>query len=267
MIIPIPDGYFTVVTYILSAILGLCVGSFLNVVIYRVPNKMNLAKPASHCPQCGYKLRFYDNIPIISYCILGGRCRSCKKHIPFRYTAVEAANMLLWIACVRRFSDNLIYMLAAMLACSLMLCVASVDLEHKIIPDRFQIALLVPATVAIFTDANTVWYDHLIGGGAAFAVFLLLALIAGKLLGREALGSGDIKLVGVLGLLLGWQKLLIMMIIASVSGSIVMLILKKRSKDGESPETPFAPFLSAGAIISLLFGDAIIKLYLGLLLG
>lgn len=267
MIIPIPDGYLTVVTYILAAIVGLCVGSFLNVVIYRVPNKMSLAKPASHCPQCGYKLKFYDNIPIISYCILRGRCRSCKKHIPFRYTAVEAATMLLWIACVWRFSDNLIYMIAAMLACSVMVCVAFVDLEHKIIPDRFQIALLVPAIAAIFTDTHTVWYDHLIGGGAAFVVFLLLALVAGKILGREALGGGDIKLVGVLGLMLGWQKLLIMMIIASVAGSIVMLILKKRSEERESPETPFAPFLTAGALIALLFGDAVIDLYLGLLLG
>lgn len=267
IIFSIPDGLYTVVTYVLAGIVGLCVGSFLNVVIYRLPNGMSLAKPASHCTSCGYKLKFYDNIPIVSYCLLGGRCRSCKQRISFRYTAVEAANMLLWLLCVLRFRTNAVYMAVAMLVCSVSLCVAFIDIEHQIIPDSLQIALAIPAVVAIFVDTHTVWYDHLIGAGAAFIILFAVSAVGEKALGREALGGGDVKLVTVCGLLLGWQKLILMMLIASVSGSIVMLAAKHRQGDGESRETPFAPFLTAGTVIAMLFGDAIISAYLGILIG
>ena len=103
------DNYIIIVTYILAGLIGLCVGSFLNVVIYRVPNGMNISKPASHCTKCGYELRWYDNIPILSYLMLGGKCRKCKEHISIRYTLVEIFNMLLWLLSVYLFLKKVLY--------------------------------------------------------------------------------------------------------------------------------------------------------------
>ena len=100
------DDYILIVTYILSGLIGLCVGSFLNVVIYRIPNNMNLSKPASHCPKCDYQLHWYDNIPVLSYLMLGGKCRKCKQPISIRYMLVELSNMLLWLLAVYLFWEN-----------------------------------------------------------------------------------------------------------------------------------------------------------------
>ncbi len=260
--IVIPEGFYFVTACVLAGVLGLCVGSFLNVVIYRIPREMSIVRPASHCPKCGYKLKWYDNIPIISYCILGGKCRSCKAHISFRYTLVETANCILWIFSVYWFKNNFIYALIAMAICSLSLCIFCIDYEHMLIFDRFQIAILVFGIAAIFFD-HTVWYDHLIGGAVGLLVFMGVAVIMGRILGREALGGGDVKLAAVTGLFLGWQKLIIMMLVASIGGSIIMLIIRIKTK--EDKEVCFGPFLTVGLLTAMFFGTNIIDRYLTLL--
>lgn len=265
MIFPIPDGYYLIITYVLGAIIGLCVGSFLNVVIYRVPLGMSVAFPASHCPKCGYKLRWYDNIPVLSYIILGGKCRSCKEHISFRYTLVELLTAALWVLCVYLFNDNVIYMVCAIITCSVGVCVTFIDLEHMIIPDRFHLIMLPVAVLSIFCDAEYDYISHLIGFGAAIILFIGIAWLGKKILKREALGGGDVKLAIVSGLLLGWQKLILMMLVASVVGSVVMLV--KRVKNGESKEIPFAPFLVFGLLVALLVGNPIISAYAALIVG
>ena len=258
--------YFKVITYVLSALLGLCVGSFLNVVIYRVPEKMNLAKPASHCPKCGYQLKWYDNIPVVSYIILGGKCRNCKEHISFRYTFVEIINALLWVACVAVFWEKSIPYACLMAAvCSVSICIAFIDLEHMLIFDRFQIMLLVLGAASIPFDKDVVWYSHLIGFAAGFIVFFAFAKIGEKVFGREALGGGDVKLAAVMGLLLGWEKLILSVIIASVVGSIVLVILRRSRGDEKNTEYPFGPFLILGLDASLLLGNLIMEWYKGIL--
>ena len=253
----------------LAGAIGLCVGSFLNVVIYRVPLGMSVVAPPSHCPKCDSPIRWYDNIPVLSYLILGGKCRRCGEPISFRYTAVEIGNCLLWLACVWRFSaDSLPYALLCLPATAALVCVFCIDWEHQIIPDRFQILLGVLAIGATVFDPSPVsggsqWWSHLIGLAAGFGVFFLLAVVAGKILGRDALGGGDIKLCAVMGLFLGWQKLLLSVLIASVAGSVIILLLRSRRR--ENPEFPFAPFLVSGFLISLLFGDSIMIWYLSLL--
>ncbi|MBR7091839.1 MAG: prepilin peptidase [Clostridia bacterium] len=264
MIFAIPQGYYLMVTYILAGLIGLCVGSFLNVVIYRVPEHMSLAKPASHCPQCGYVLKWYDNIPILSYCMLGGKCRSCREHISLRYTVVEAANMLLWLLCVRLFYQNVILMGAAMLICSVCLCVCCIDLEKMIIPDRFQVLLAAAGVAVTLTDQRWNWLSHVIGAVAGGVVFYLVAWLVSSRLEREAMGGGDIKLAAAAGLILGWQRLLLMVLLASVSGSIVMLIRQKRT--GESVETPFGPFLTGALLVALMAGNLLVDAYISLLL-
>lgn len=259
------DKYYLAVAYILAGIVGLCVGSFLNVVIYRVPNKMSIAKPNSHCPACNYELRWYDNIPVISYLILGGKCRSCKGHISFRYTVVEIANAVLWVLCVHLFWEKSIALTCIYaLVFSVFICIFFIDLEHKLIFDRFQIILLVLGIINIFFDKDYGWLSHIIGAAAGFAVFFLVAWVFEKVTGREGLGGGDVKLALVAGLLLGWERLILSLIIATVPSAIIMSIATK-GKEGEDREFPFAPFLILGFSVAILFGTQILNWYLSFL--
>ena len=259
------EEYYKIVAYILGGLLGVCVGSFLNVVIYRTPLGMRLDKPDSHCPKCGYKLRWYDNIPVISYLILGGKCRSCKDKISFRYTAVELANTVLWLLCTFLFWEKSIPLACIyMIVCSVFLCVFFIDLEHQIIFDRFQIILLVLGVASIFFDKDYGWLSHIIGGVSGFAVFYLISWGFEKLCGKEGLGGGDVKLAGVVGLLLGWERLLLGLLIATIPAAVIMLILSK-GKKVENRQFPFAPFLVVGFGASMLFGTQIIGWYLSLL--
>lgn len=260
------NDYYLIVTYILGGILGLCVGSFLNVVIYRVPEGMSLASPPSHCPRCKYSLKWYDNIPVLSYIILGGKCRSCKTHISFRYTAVELTNTLLWLLSVYAYAkDNLPYAIICALGCSVLVCIFFIDLEHKIIPDRFQIILGLLGIAAIFFDKNTQWYSHLVGAAAGGTVFGLVAYFGSRKYGKEALGGGDIKLSIVSGLLLGWEKFLVAMLVATVGGSIILLSLRAKKDQAKDTEYPFAPFITAGIAFALFFGDKLIDAYVSLI--
>jgi leader peptidase (prepilin peptidase)/N-methyltransferase len=156
------DNYIIIVTYILAGLIGLCVGSFLNVVIYRVPNGMNISKPASHCTKCGYELRWYDNIPILSYLMLGGKCRKCKEHISIRYTLVEIFNMLLWLLSVYLFfEESIVYCIISMIASSLLICIFFIDLEHMLIFNRFSISIAILGIIAMFFDNYTNILDHI----------------------------------------------------------------------------------------------------------
>ena len=265
------DEYIEIVAYVMFAIVGLCVGSFLNVVIYRVPNKMNLAFPASHCTTCDYTLKWYDNIPVLSYLMLGGKCRSCKQRISPRYMLVEIFNALLWTLSVLMFWDSTaegrIYAITAAVLSSVLICIFFIDLEHMLIFNRFTIIVAVSGLSTMFTDSFTEWYDHLIGALAGGAVFLAIYFGAILILKREGLGFGDVKLAAAAGFALGWQKLILAMLIASVVGSVVLLLLKLIRKDEKSTEYPFGPFMSAGILLALFFGSPVINWYLGLIFG
>lgn len=256
------EKYYLIVTYILVSIVGICVGSFLNVVIYRLPNNMSLVKPNSHCPKCNYELHWYDNIPIISYLLLKGRCRKCKEKISIRYTIVEIINGLLWVLCLYLFlNKSIIITIIYMIILSIFICIFFIDLEHKIILDRFQIMLLILSIIITIIDKEN-YLEHIIGGLAGFIIFLLIAILFLKIKHQESLGGGDIKLVGVIGLLLGWKQLLLSLLIATIPAAIIMTIINR--KTNEEKEFPFAPFLVIGFTISLLFGSNIINWYLSL---
>ena len=279
-------GFILILSYILVGLLGAIIGSFLNVVIYRLPNKMSLSFPPSHCPKCNYKLKWYDNIPIISYIILGGKCRKCKAPISFRYTAVEFLNMALWILCVYVFLDGktspvslnapqFAYMIICMIAISVFLCMAFIDLEHTYIPDGMQITIGVLAAIALcldFTNARglgfndgIMWYDRLIGCGGALVLFLLIYLGGYLAYKREAMGIGDIKLVAVAGLLLGWQSMIVALIIGAVTAAIVMVIARKVRNDEKNHEYPLGPFLVTGILVAMFAGQKLFELYTSLM--
>ena len=249
--------------YLLTIILGLVVGSFLNVLIYRVPLGKNIAFPASHCPNCKAQLRWYDNIPVLSWLMLGGRCRYCKNPISPVYIIVEILNMLLWLVCVFVFwKTSIVLAVAFALISSILIVITFIDFKHKWIPDRFQIALLVlGVVVAIFGPLG--WQTHLIGlfvGGGILLAFYGIGRLVFK---REALGIGDIKLMAVCGLILGWQGVILALILGSVVGAVSCLILRALSKTGEV-EFAFAPYLALGTVIAMFFGQDIIGLYLSL---
>lgn len=252
--------------YVLAGLLGLCVGSFLNVVIYRLPNAISLSNPGSHCPQCEYALKWFDNIPVLSFLLLRGRCRACGKRISPRYMAVELANALLWLLSVALFYKvSLVYMAVAMVVSSLLICVFCIDLEHMLIFDRFHILLALCGMVAMFTDGFTVWSDHLIGAVVGGAVFAGLYFGSIAILKTEGLGLGDVKYAAAAGLLLGWQKFIPAILIGSVLGAVFMVAANRIRHAEKRTEYPFGPFLAVGTLIAMFFGNAIIGWYWNLL--
>jgi leader peptidase (prepilin peptidase)/N-methyltransferase len=253
--------------YILSGILGLCVGSFLNVVIYRLLNGMNLNKPGSHCTRCNYSLKWYDNIPVLSYCFLGGKCRKCKTPISPRYMIVEIVNAVFWLLAAFLFwEQSPVYACAVMVVCSSLICIFFIDLEHMLIYNRFTVLVALGGLVAMFTKPDTLWYEHLIGAAVGGLSFLGLYYGAIAALKREGMGFGDVKYAAAAGLLLGWKNFLFAILVGSVAGAIVIVLANRLTKADKEKEYPFGPFLVAGTLLALFFGDSIISWYLGFLL-
>ena len=262
------EEFILISVYVLFGIFGLCVGSFLNVVIYRLPNGMSLSKPSSHCTKCDYVLRWYDNIPVLSYLMLLGKCRKCKEPISPRYMIVEIINALLWLLSAYLFwESSAIYAVASAIVASTLICVFFIDLEHLLIFDRFHVIIFIAGFVAIHTDKSTRWYDHVLGSLICGGFFLLFYFVALKVLKKEGLGFGDVKLAFSVGLLLGWQRFLLALVIASVSASIILLIVRKIRNDEEGHEYPFGPFIAVGSLVAMYFGAPLIDWYVGLLTG
>lgn len=268
------DEFNLISSYILIGLIGLCVGSFLNVVIYRLPNNMSLSRPGSHCTKCRYELRWYDNIPVVSYLMLGGKCRSCKAQISWRYPAVELSHMLLWLmAAFVYWQKNRVLAVVYMLTFSVYTCIFFIDIDHQLIFDRFQIVLLLLAVVTVFVDKEYGWPAHLIGGVGGFAFFYLISAAFSALMKKEGLGGGDIKLVGVTGLMLGWERLLLSILLATIPAAVMMTGYTALRRDHEQADAcaqeelrfPFAPFLVFGFTVALLFGKPIIEWYLSLM--
>ena len=262
------DSYILICVYILAGLLGLCVGSFLNVVIYRLPREMSLSHPGSHCTKCDYVLRWYDNIPILSWMMLGGRCRSCREPISVRYTVVELVNTALWLLSVMLFwQQSPTYAVVCALVCSVLICIFYIDLEHMLIYNRFVLLVALGGLITMFYDGYTKPLDHVIGalvGGGVFALLYFGALLLFK---REAMGFADVKLAAAAGLLLGWQKFILAILVGSVVGSVVLVILNRVKKQERNTEYPFGPFIVGGMLLALLAGEPILTWYVGLLLG
>lgn len=260
--------FYELSAYVLIFILGLCIGSFLCVVIYRVPRGMSIFTPPSHCGACGYTLRPYDNIPILSYLLLGGKCRRCRTHISYRYPAVELCNALLWLLSAYLFSDeSIVYAAASAVVCSALMCIFCIDIEFMLIYDRFTLTVAVCGVAAALSDTYTTFPDHIIGviiGGGVFATLYFASL---RLIGREGVGFGDVKLAAATGLFLGWQKLLLAMLITSLFACAVILPYDKRYHNDNGDEYPFAPFICIGTAVAMFFGDPILTWYIDLILG
>lgn len=244
--------------YIISFVLGSIIGSFLNVCIYRIPNGESIILPSSHCPHCKGNIRFYDNIPIINFIILGGKCRQCNGPISWRYPVVEFLNGTGYFFILWRFgltTEAVIYSLLF----SALVVITFIDLDHQIIPDLITlpgipIGFLLASTVLPAGVKNSL-VGILLGGG-------LLYLVA--FVSRGGMGGGDIKLMAMVGAFLGWKAVLLTIFIGSLLGSIVGIFLMVFKGKGRKHPVPFGPFLSLGTIVSIFWGKEIILWYLNL---
>lgn len=243
---------------------GIIIGSFLNVVIYRLPQGKSIVNPPSSCPACGKRIEFYDNIPLLSYLVLRGRCRSCGARISPRYPLVEFLAGFSAVFATYNLGAGFAGFEAVFLS-FLFIAIFFIDLDHTIIPDVFTYPGIVIGFAVSFIPGGFVdWKQSaigiVVGGGAFFLVRLLGRIIFGK----EALGLGDVKFAAMLGAFLGWQRLLLVLVLASFMGSIVGIALIMFSEKGRKSYIPFGPFLVAGAWITIFYGKIIIDAYLEL---
>ncbi|MEZ4525452.1 MAG: prepilin peptidase [Desulfobacterales bacterium] len=227
---------------------GLCIGSFLNVCIYRIPESKSIVSPPSSCPQCGYRIRYYDNIPVISYLLLRGKCRQCHVPISFRYPMVEltAGFFALWVYF--RFGLTL-EALIHFVFISVLLVITFIDMDHRIIPDVISLPGIPLFFLASFAVPSLTYKDSLLGiilGGGSLYMVALSYLLLTK---REGMGGGDIKLLAMMGGLLGWQGVLFTIFVSSAIGTVIGTAIMLARHKNMKLALPFGPFLALGAVI------------------
>jgi leader peptidase (prepilin peptidase)/N-methyltransferase len=236
---------------------GLVLGSFLNVVAARVPLRRSVVKPASACMSCGTEIAWRDNIPLVSWALLRGRCRHCGARIPWRYPAVELSTAVLVAACLLVFGLTAYAFLAAGF-CAVLVAISAIDIEHRIVPNR----IVVPATVVVLV-ANTLIdpsVEWLLGGLAGFLFLFIAAVIY-----PAGMGMGDVKLAALLGVMLG-RNVAVALLAGMLLGMVpsVVLLVRHGSR-ARKMGIPFAPFLAGGGIVALFFGEPLLDAYLSLL--
>jgi leader peptidase (prepilin peptidase) / N-methyltransferase len=241
----------------IAALFGAVLGSFLNVVIYRLPRGESLSHPPSRCPSCGSPVKPYDNIPIVSWLILRGRCRSCGAPISPRYPLVEALTaVLMALVPICLGVDDEIWIGFALVL--ILVPLTFIDIDHRILPNKITYPAVPLAIVLVAVFETDALPEHLIAGAAAFAFLFAAAWFYPK-----GMGVGDVKLAGVMGLYLGRNvapALLVAFLLGTVVGIGVMA--RKGVREGRKTAIPFGPFLAAGALVGLYFGDDMVDWYL-----
>ncbi len=241
---------------VLALVGGLVVGSFLNVVVHRLPLCQSLVTPGSHCPSCDAPVKPYDNVPVLSWLALRGRCRSCREPISPRYPLVEAATAVLFVAVVLvKGADRNVWLGLVLVA--VLVPVTLIDLDHRIIPNKIMLPAAIAAPVILALTTPDRLLEHLIAGAIAGG-FLLLAALAYP----SGMGMGDVKLAGVLGLYLGWG-VAPAMLVAFLAGTLVgaLIMARKGVREGRKTAVPFGPFLAFGGLVGLFAGPAIVGWY------
>lgn len=252
--------------YFVVGLFGALVGSFLNVCIYRLPRHESIAWPGSHCPSCSHPIVWYDNIPIVSYALLGGRCRNCATPIPYRYPVVEALNAFGYVGIVLVFGITWSAATYGILY-SALLVVAGTDLSHKIIPNVITFPGIVLGLLSAATILPLGLFEGLLGVVVGGGILWLLAWVSPYLFGKEGMGGGDIKLLAMIGAFLGWKPALMTIMVGSFLGSLVGVSLIAAKVIRREDYIPFGPFLVCGALVSLFFGQFLLDWYQGLLAG
>ena len=244
------------VIFAMLALFGLCVGSFLNVLIYRIPKGEEFVKTPSHCMKCGHNLKWYENIPLFSWLIQGGKCRACGVKLSAQYPIVEALNGAMWLLTGIVFRGDWITVALYCGLFSMLLTLTMIDWRTYTIPNGINLTIFILGLIRLVTDLQN-WPLYVVGMLSVSLVFLLLYVLTRG----NGLGMGDIKLVGAAGLLLGWQNMLLAVLVGSVSGAVIHSV---RMRHGEGHKLAFGPYLAAGMWLAALAGGPIIKAYIGL---
>jgi leader peptidase (prepilin peptidase) / N-methyltransferase len=254
---------FMAVFSFFAFLFGATVGSFLNVCIYRLPRNESIVFPASRCPGCGVKIAPYDNIPILSWTILRGRCRSCGGCISPQYPLVELLNGLLTLLLFLRFGPTLQF-LAMFLFSSALVAITFIDLEHQIIPDVISLPGIVIGFLLSFFLPASGWLSSLIGILVGGGSLLLVAYGYQLLTGKEGMGGGDIKLLAMMGAFCGWKAVPFIIFVSSLTGSVIGVTIMILTRKDSKLAIPFGPFLALGALVYIFFGESVIDWYLRL---
>ncbi len=241
----------------LTIVFGLIVGSFLNVVIHRLPRGESIIFPPSHCPRCRVEIPFYHNIPLLSYVILLGRCRSCRARISPQYPLVEGLTALSFWLAYSAFGLTLHAAAAAVFIC-LMIALAAIDLEHMILPDELTLGGAALFFIYSFFNPEIGQLDAVLSGLGAALFFAALFFFYLKVRKIEGLGFGDVKMALLMGLFLGLHRLTVAILLASLSGLLVGIFFIVFKKKNLKLALPFGPFLALGSCVSLFWGDAIL---------
>lgn len=252
----------TTFSVVVVFLLGLVSGSFLNVVIHRLPRGESVAFPGSHCPACGAPIRPYDNVPVLSWLVLRGRCRVCRAPISARYPFVELANAVLWVAVFLRAPGWADFASGAFL-CSACLALLAIDAEFRILPDRITLTgIAVGLALSFFSRVRTPassFAGAAIGAGGLW----LVAFLYEKWKKVEGMGLGDVKMLGMIGALLGASGVVVTVLLASVAGSLVGLALVAARRGSLQTALPFGVFLALGAVAALFWEPVLVELYRG----
>jgi len=243
--------------YLITICSGLLIGSFVNVLVARLPHDVSIIRPRSRCPECQAMIHWYDNIPVFSYIFLRGHCRHCGKTISVRYPIIELLTMLLFIAAYVRFGWSTLLIIRDWPFLAALVAITFIDLEHRIIPDVLSLGGIALGLVTSFFMPSGFWVVAISGAALGFGSFFLLAWAYEKVTGRIGMGGGDIKLLGMLGAFLGPQGVIASILISSILGSLVGIgwALARREKDIMKISIPYGPFLVIGGLYYYLLGD------------
>ncbi len=279
-----PQTLEVLLSPLVLAVFGLCIGSFLNVVIHRLPLMMDrgwrmdsaellgvkieepalvtLSTPRSRCPSCGHQITWYENVPLLSYLKLGGKCSACKVPISMRYPAVEVATALLFAACGWRFGAQPQVLLWCGLVATLV-ALALIDVDTQYLPDDLTLPLLWAGIVSAALGWLPIKLGASVGGAVAGYLSLWLVFHAYRLIrGKEGMGAGDFKLLAALGAWLGWQLIPSIILLSSAVGAVVGIALVVGKKHDRDVPIPFGPYLAGGGIAALFFGEQLTRLWM-----
>jgi len=258
----LPVQFYTVLG--IAFVFGGCIGSFLNVCIYRIPAGKSIVSPPSSCPACGARIRWYQNIPILSWLFLGRKCAGCKVKISIRYPLIEALTGGLFMLVLWYFGLSWATPVYWVLTAALV-TITFIDLDHQIIPDVISLPGIGVGFIASFLIPWLSWSDSLlgilVGGGSLYLVAWLYEMLTQ----REGMGGGDIKLLAMLGAFLGWKAIFPVIFLASLVGTLVGVPLMLLQKGDTKFAIPFGPFLASAALVYLFWGQALVHWYLTLL--
>jgi len=246
---------------LLVAAFGLAIGSFLNVCIHRLPLGVSVVSPPSRCPRCAYVLRWYDNIPVVSWLALGARCRQCRTPIPIQYPLVELVTAALFVA-VAWLTPPGVVLGSRLLLVAVLVVLFAIDLEHQILPNAITLPGI-PIGILLSAFGPQGWVDAVTGAILGGGILYLIAGAYYLVRREEGLGMGDVKMLSMIGAFLGWKAVLVTLVLSSFAGALVGVAIIAFMRGGLRLALPFGTFLAAGALTAMLVGEPLVQWYAG----